>query len=593
MGVAAFASVRNGKSSDLRAEGPAFPADRTRAQLLYIDSLMSRALQRYEAGQFAEAEPLCLKILAVDVHHADALYVLGMAAFRTGRHALAERMIRRAIAVNSRQPFYHSNLGNALQAQGKLDQAIACYNQALFVSPGHVEASFNLGNVYATQKKYDEAVACFRQALAVKPDYPDAWCNLGNVFKAQGKLDEAVDCYRHAVALRPDHADLFCNLGDALHLLGNVDEAVACFQSTLRLNPNHAKAFNCLGNAFFDLGDLTKSKAHCARAVELKPDFYDAQMNVSLLQLLHGDYLSGWRKYEVRWKVYPKRFFDRPLWQGAADPDGPDSPNGLIQGKRILVHAEQGLGDTLQFLRYVPLIQAAGGEVILDVPPAMRRIASQIAGLAALVSTGDPLPPFDFHCPLMSLPQAFATTVETIPARVPYLTVPEDALKAASALPWPARGLRIGLVWAGNPSHPKDRARSIPLARLEPLFGIEGAHMFSLQLGPAAAQLAATRLPITDLTPAIHDMADTAALMANLDLIISVDTSPVHLAGALAMPTWLLLPHSPDWRWLIDRADSPWYPTVQLFRQPAVGDWKSVVDALQGLLTEKLAQLSM
>jgi hypothetical protein len=193
----------------------------------------------------------------------------------------------------------------------------------------------------------------------------------------------------------------------------------------------------------------------------------------------------------------------------------------------------------------------------------------------------------------MSLPQAFATTLETIPARVPYLTVPDDALKTASALQWPAKGLRVGLVWAGNPSHPKDRARSIPLPLLEPLFGIESAHMFSLQLGPAAAQLAAAMPQITDLAPAIHDMADTAALMANMDLVISVDTAPVHLAGALGKPAWLLIPYSPDWRWLLDREDSPWYPTMRLFRQPAPGDWQSVVDALELALNLKLAQLSM
>jgi len=592
--VGAIAGVRNRKSNSLRAQEPARPADRTSAQLLYMQSLMSRALQHFEAGQFTEIEPLCLKILAVDVRHADALYVLGMAAFKTARYELAARMMRRAIAVNGRQPFYHSNLGNVFEAQGKLDEAIACQRQALAIDPNHVEASFILGNLYTAQKKHEEAVPCFRQVLAVKPGYADAWCNLGNVFKALGKLDQAVDSYRHAVALLPDHADLLCNLGDALHLLGRVDEAVSCYQRTISLNPNHAKAFNCLGNAFFDLGNLAESNAHCARAVELKPDFYDALMNVTLLQLLQGDYLAGWRNYEVRWKVYPARLFDQPLWQGAAAPD-----EAGLQGKRILLHAEQGLGDSLQFLRYVPQVQAAGGHVILDVPPALRRIAALIPDLEALTCTGDPLPPFDCHCPLMSLPQAFATTLETIPARVPYLTVPDDALKTASALPWPAQGLRVGLVWAGNPSHPKDRARSIPLPLLEPLFGIEGVHMFSLQLGPALEQLAATNLAITDLAPAIHDMADTAALMANLDLIISVDTSPVHLAGALAKPTWLLVPYSPDWRWLLNRDDSPWYPTMRIFRQPAAGDWRSIVVALRAALlerlarSEKLAQLSM
>jgi tetratricopeptide (TPR) repeat protein len=591
--VGADVGVKSRRAVIAPKREPARPDDRTKAQLIYIHSLISRALQNFEAGQFSDIEPLCLRILAVDVRHADALYVLGMAALKTDRYTLSERMIRRAIAVNNNQPFYHSNLGNALQAQGKLDEAIACHQQALIIDPHHVEARFNLGNLYATQKKHDEAVACFKQALAEKPDYPDAWCNLGNALKALKKLDQAVDSYRHAVALRPDLADLWCNLGDALHQQTKIDEAVACFERTLALKPDHAKACNCLGNAYFDQGKLAESIAHCTRAVVLKPDFYDAHMNVSLLQLLQGDYQAGWRNYEVRWKVYPKRSVDQPLWQGAAAPEGPSSRQADIRGRRILLHTEQGLGDAIQFLRYVPMVQAAGGTVILDVPPALRRIASLMPNLAALVCTGDPLPPFDCHCPLMSLPQAFATTLETIPARVPYLTVPDDALKTASALQWPAKGLRVGLVWAGNPSHPKDRARSIPLPLLEPLFGIESAHMFSLQLGPAAAQLAAAMPQITDLAPAIHDMADTAALMANMDLVISVDTAPVHLAGALGKPTWLLIPYSPDWRWLLDREDSPWYPTMRLFRQPAPGDWQSVVDALELALNLKLAQLSM
>ncbi len=594
--MGAFGGVKSfraeGRSARHDAKTPGL-AGKAQKQAAYIQSLIVRALVHYEAGRMAEVEPLCLKILAVDVRHADALYVLGMAALKTGRYELAIRMIRRAIAINGKQPFYHANLGSAQLAQGKVEEAVACFERALELSPDHIEAAFNLGNTFTVQKKHNEAAACFKRVLAVKPDYADAWCNLGNVLKTQGKLDEAVDSYRHAVDLLPDLADLWCNLGDALHQQTKVDEAVACFQRTLTLKPDHAKACNCLGNAFFDQGKLEDSFAHCKRAVELKPDFYDAQMNVSLLQLQQGDYRTGWRNYEVRWKVYTARRFAQPLWQGAAALDRADGQEERIQGRRILLHAEQGLGDSLQFLRYVPLVHAAGGTVILDIPPQLRRLAAQLPGVATLVNTGDPLPPFDCHCPLMSLPQAFATTLETIPARAPYLTVPEDALKAASALQWPAKGLRVGLVWAGTPSHPKDWARSIPLPLLEPLFGIEGAHMFSLQLGPAAAQLAAAKPHITDLAPAIHDMADTAALMANMDLIISVDTSPVHLAGALGKPTWLLIPYSPDWRWLVGREDSPWYPTMRLFRQPKARDWESVVEAVRAALKQKLAQLSM
>jgi hypothetical protein len=214
---------------------------------------------------------------------------------------------------------------------------------------------------------------------------------------------------------------------------------------------------------------------------------------------------------------------------------------------------------------------------------------SQLPGVETLVTTGDPLPPFDLHCPLMSLPQAFATTVETIPARVPYLAAPPQALEAASALPWPEGVMRIGLAWTGNATHPKNWSRSIPLALLEPLFALAGTKFFSLQMGPAAADLAATKAAITDLAPVTGDMADTAAQMAHLDLILTIDTSVAHLAGALGKPTWLLLPLLPDWRWLIDREDSPWYPTMRLFRQPKTGDWQSVVNALETALRATVA----
>jgi len=590
--VGTFNSVRIPKS--LRPPRPSHASQPVMAQKheVYIKALMACALEHFEATRFAEVEPLCLKILAVDVRHADALYVLGMAAFKTARYELAERMIRRAIAVNDKQPFYHSNLGNVLNAQGKTDEAVSSLERALAVNPNHVEANFNLGNIYLVEKKFDEAAACFRRAVALKPGYAEAWCNLGNALRALKKLDEAVDSYRHAVELLPDVADLWCNLGDTLHQQIKLNEAVACFKRVLELNPKHAKACNCLGNAMFDQGKLEDSIAYCNRAAELKPDFYDAQMNVSLLQLQIGEYRSGWRNYEVRWKVYPARRFDQPLWQGAAAPDGPHSQAARIEGRRILLHAEQGLGDSLQFMRYVPLVHAAGGTVILDLPARLIRLASQLAGVATLVSTGDPLPAFDLHCPLMSLPQAFATTVETIPASVPYLAAPAEALRAAAALPWPEEVLRIGLVWTGSATHPKNWARSIYLALLEPLFALKGTQFFSLQMGPAAADLAAVNTKITDLAPNTGDMADTAAQMAHLDLILTIDTSIAHLAGALGKPTWLLLPALPDWRWLLDREDSPWYPTMRLFRQPKAGDWETVIESVRQALEEKLAQFS-
>ncbi len=258
--------------------------------------------------------------------------------------------------------------------------------------------------------------------------------------------------------------------------------------------------------------------------------------------------------------------FPPPQWRGEP-----------LHGARILLHGEQGLGDTLQFLRFLPMVQATGASVLLEVQPPLRSLAAQLPGVTALFTSGEPLPPFDWHCPLMSLPTALGIASESLPAPRSYLSIPDAAQQKAAALPWPATGLRVGIAWAGNAAHTKDRYRSLPLALLEPLLRLEGVHFYSLQMGPPAAQLQSLQAPITDLRPAITDMADTAALIAHLDLVIAVDTSVVHLAGALGKPVWLMLPAAPDWRWMLHRDDSPWYPSMRLFRQPTLNDWPHVV----------------
>ena len=544
-----------------------------------IQVLMALALREYNAGKWAEAERYCLQILAMDVHCADALYLLGMAGYKTERYAMAERMIRRALAINERQAYYHSNLGNALNALGRKAEAIASLRRALEIQPTHSEACYNLANILLTDKKYDEAEALYKRALAVNPEYADALCNLGTVYRVQNKLDEAVDCFRKALKLTPDNPDLCCNLGDALHVRGDLEEAVRWYMRTVELNPDHPKVLNCLCNAHFDLGNLPESVAWCDRALAQRPDFGDALMNRCLLQLLQGDYANGWRNYEVRWSVYTPRAFKEPLWQGQP-----------LNGARILLYAEQGLGDSLQFLRYVPLVQAAGGRVLLDLPGNLRRLAAQIPGLAGLYTTGETLPPFDFRCPLLSLPLAFGTTVESIPARVPYLAPPQEALTKAAAQAWPAEELRVGLVWAGNPTHPKNRTRNVPLDQLASLFDLENVHFYSLQIGEPAAELAARKTKVISLAPAIEDMADTAALMTFLDLVISVDTSMAHLAGALGRPLWVLVPKVPDWRWLLEREDSPWYPSARLVRQTVQCDWGQVIERLRTDLIQLVAR---
>jgi hypothetical protein len=401
----------------------------------------------------------------------------------------------------------------------------------------------------------------------------------GTCSAISGQLEEASESLERAIELDPEIAVAHTNLGNVRQAQGRLEEAVACHERALAVEPMNPEAYSNLGGILDLQGKLTESMAAYDRALELRPDFAVALFNRSLLRLRTGDLISGLPDYEHRWHLTKRRAFIQPQWHGQP-----------LDGARILLYPEQGLGDTVQFLRYVPLVQAAGGQVVLEVQPQMRRLVAHLPEAAEIICVGEPLPPFDWHCPFMSLPLAFGTTLDTIPARVPYLTIPQEA-DVIRVFPSEDSGLRVGLVWAGSPAHLRDRFRSIPLELLKPLFGLEGVQFYSLQMGPAAEELreAGALAKMIDLAPKIEDMADTAALINNLDLIIAVDTAVAHLAGALGKPVWAMLPLVPDWRWLLDREDSPWYPTMRLFRQSTLGDWASVVEAVRCALLNKIA----
>jgi tetratricopeptide (TPR) repeat protein len=560
------------------------------------------AIRERQAGNLEEAQRLCLQVLAVDVRHADSLNLLGLIEYQLKRYESALKMVRRAIAINSQEAWYHSNLGMILRTQGNLDEAVSAYKQALTIKPDLAEAHNNLGAILLRMGKLEEAKVCLERTLGFRPDSFEALSDLGVVFRGLGKFQDASECLERALGFKPDSSQVLNNLGAILREQGRLQEARERLERALVLRPEYLEALTNLGAVLEGQGELEEAQAFLERALSISPDFVDAlnnsgsvferqgkpekaiarfeqalsiqpghagaQWNRSLIQLRQGNFAEGWRNYESRClqqKIAPRRL-DEPQWFG-----------GPLNGARILLHAEQGLGDSLQFLRYLPLVKAAGGVIVLDVPPPLRRLAEQFADVAEFTVGGQPLSPIDLHCPFMSLPLAFGTTLETIPAQVPYLAVPEEARQNAKTLAWPDEGLRVGLVWSGSSTHAKDGYRSISLAQLKPLFDVEGVHFFSLQMGSGAEQLATAPVEITNLAPAITDMADTAALLTNLDLIITVDTSVAHLAGALAIPTWVMIPFAPDWRWLMDREDSPWYPTMRLFRQPEFGDWQSVL----------------
>jgi tetratricopeptide (TPR) repeat protein len=509
-------------------------------------AVFATALQQHQAGHLDAAEDLYWQVLAADSRHADSLHLLGVIAYQGGHHDLAVDRICRAIAINPRVASYHASLGNALEQQQRLEEAIACY----------------------------------RLAIELDPDFPEAHLNLGAALQEQGLLEAAIACYRRAIELDPDDSDAHNNLGNALAEQGQLDEAVTSLHRALDLHPDDPEEHNNLGIALQEEGQLHEAVASYRRAIDLNPDYPEAHHNLAMALLALGDMAAGWEEYEWRWEtalMLPAwRNFAQPQWRGEA-----------AEGRTLLVHAEQGLGDTMQFCRYAPLAAASGLRVVMEVPKPLVRLLHPLAGVDLVVESDGQLPPFDLHCPMLSLPLAFGTTLATIPAAGPYLHA--APLAAAS---WRARlaatggaRLRVGLAWAGNPRlHSPalaavDRRRSIALDRLAPLFDLHGVQFVSLQKdGPMAPGAFA----LTDWMDEMADFADTASLIAGLDLVISVDTAVAHLAAALGRPVWLLDRFDCCWRWLAGRRDSPWYPTLRFYRQPQPGDWESVIAEVAG-----------
>jgi tetratricopeptide (TPR) repeat protein len=504
----------------------------------------------------------------------------------------------------------HCDLGHGLRLQDKFEEAAAAFREALALRPGFVEALCAMAEVFAAQNKLDEAVAAYRQAIALQPDLAEAFFNLGNVlcrqkelydrtiayryerrlppdfaaslqgldaiFAQTDKLAEAVAAYWQALALQPDHVGALCALANALQAQDKPDQAAAAYRRAIALQPDDAVAHCNLGMALQAQNKLDEALAAYHQAAVLTHGDPHVQLNEAVALLGAGQFRAGWQKYEYRWchaLREKQRHFAQPLWRGETD----------LRGRTILLHAEQGLGDALQLVRYAPLVAARGATVYLEVPPSLQALCAGLPGIAAVFAAGSALPPFELHCPLMSLPLAFGTELDSIPAAVPYLQAPAERRQRWAESLAPTAGPRIGVVWSGGWYHPNRRHRNIPLATFQALFDLPVGHFFILQkqVKPEeAAQLAA--FPgITDLSAQLHDFADTAAVVENLDLVISADTSVAHLAGALGRPTWILLPYAAEWRWLVGREDSPWYPTARLFRQPAIGDWPSVFDRLR------------
>lgn len=454
--------------------------------------------------------------------------------------------------------------------RGQKIEAARCFYQAVREQPDYSDAHYNLGLALQELKQLTEACACYEQVVRLRPEQASAWNNLGVARRQLGQWQKAVESHRQAVRLEPGQIDFKVNLANALRAGEQVDETIQILQQALETDPGSAVLWHTLGNAWREAGRLRGSQDAFDRALQIEPRLVESHWDLSFTLLLQGNFLRGWEEYEWRWKRkdHPARSFEMPVWQGED-----------LEGKRLLVYAEQGAGDTIQFARYVPLLAQRGARVILECPRSLVSLLQTLPGVEKVIAKGEALPAADLQCALLSLPRRFWTTVDTIPAKVPYLRARADGARLpARARSTSNRTLRVGLVSAGNPEHQNDARRSISPEILRLWLANEEAVFYSLQphqRSVAGKQPKADDLA-TDLSGWIGDYADTAALLRQLDLIISVDTSVAHLAGALGHPVWLLLPFAPDWRWLMQRSDSPWYPSMRIFRQPIAGDWSSV-----------------
>jgi Tfp pilus assembly protein PilF len=459
---------------------------------------------------------------------------------------------------------------------GQLAQAEQLYRAVLRADPRQAEAHLRLGLLCQARGRPAEELACYAAAVRCRPEYAAAHANLGAALLEQGRPAEARASLEQAVRLRPELAAAHNSLGVALQQQGQPAAALACFQQALRLRPDFAEAHNNLGNALQAQGKLDEALASFDEALRLQPDYADAHLNRAQAWLLAGEYERGWPEYEWRWRC--KEFVPPPcpppLWDG--------SP---LAGRTVLLRAEQGLGDTLQFIRYAALVRQQGATVVAECQKPLLRLLAGCPGIDRLIAPGLPLPEVDCQVPLLSLPGLLGTTLATVPATVPYLDADAGLVAHWAEQLRSLRGFKIGIAWQGNPSYSSDRTRSLPLAEFAPLAQIEGVQLISLQKGPGAEQLrAAGQFPVLDLGGRLDETAgafmDTAAVMKNLDLIITSDTAIPHLAGALAVPVWVALRFVPDWRWLLHREDSPWYPTMRLFRQSRPGDWPEVFERI-------------
>jgi tetratricopeptide (TPR) repeat protein len=544
----------------------------------HLMQTIGQAVALHQQGRLDEAEKLYARALKLQRDNFDALHLLGVLNHQRGKAGEAHRLITLALKVNPGSPDALSNLGMVLNTLKRGPEALAALDKALALAPGHADALNNRGNVLLDLKRPEEAVRAFDAVLTAAPGHLQARINRGNALTELGRAEDALADYEAALVAAPNHPLAHYNRGNALRLLGREPEAIVAYERALTAAPDHINAWLNRGHALAAFNRHQDAIASYDQVLALQPDHADAHFNAAMSLLTVGDYARGFREYEWRWKrtgMAGRKEFRRPPWLGEAP----------LNGKTIVLHAEQGLGDTVQFARYVPQVARMGARVVLEVPPELKPLLAGLDGVAEIVVRGEKLPPYDLHCPLGSLPLACTTDVANIPAAIPYLRAPEARLAKWRSRLETSASPRIALSWSGRAAHPNDRNRSVPLAQLQPLLA-PGVGFISVQreLRVEDAQALSREPGITHIGAELDDFADTAAVLTLCDLLVCVDTSVAHVAGALGRPVALLVPFQPDWRWMLERDASPWYPSVRLFRQSAPRDWDGVIARVRAAL---------
>jgi len=558
-----------------------------------VDRLFQQGLALLNQGRLEQARDFFEKVVKLNTKHFDALHLLGIIAAQFKAFEQADVFFEKAIKLNSNNAAFFCNRGNVLKELKQFESAIAHYNKAINLNKNYALAYLNQGIVLFEIKKYEASLNSFDKAVIIKPDYAEAYSNRGDVLKEMRRFDEALASYDRAIELNDGYAEAFFNRGVILFELKYFEESLANYNKAIELNRDYAEAHLNRGNVLQEVNKFGEALICYDKAIELNNNYAEAYLNKSLLLLLLQDFEKGWELYEWRWKklelTSSYRNFSQPLWLG----------DDSLAKKTILLHAEQGLGDTLQFCRYSSLVKKLGARVLLEVPKSLKELLKDLEGVDELIEAGKQLPTFDYHCPLLSLPLAFKTKLDTIPFSKAYLKADQNKIKYWQKRIGNLDGLKVGLVWNGGfrPDQPElwtlNARRNIPLNTLTQTFRFINVNFFSLQKGdPAESEIRGHEIEywpsgnFFNFADDLVDFSDTAALISNMDLVIAVDTSTAHLAAALGKSTWILNRFDTCWRWLRDRNDSPWYESVKLYRQGEDRHWAPVLELVARDLIE-------